>query len=89
MVEQIKARETARQAVRSSESEYDKIQLANTIEKEMLEAAEALDFERAAFLRDQLRELKELPELVLLDSRKKKKKFLVTRKQKRYKKEDS
>ncbi len=88
LAEQIKARETARQAVRSSESEYDKIQLANTIEKEMLEAAEALDFERAAFLRDQLRELKELPELVLLDSRKKKKKFLATRKQKRYKKED-
>ena len=29
----------------------------------MLEAAEALDFERAAFLRDQLKELAELPEL--------------------------
>ena len=30
----------------------------------MLEAAEALDFERAAFLRDQLKELDELPQLV-------------------------
>ncbi|MHC4487541.1 MAG: helicase-related protein, partial [Planctomycetota bacterium] len=68
LTEQIKARETARQAVRSSQTEYD---------------AAALDFERAAFLRDQLRELKELPELVLLDSRKKKKKFLATRKAKR------
>jgi excinuclease ABC subunit B len=83
LTEQIKARETARQAVRSSQTEYDKIELANTIESEMLEAAAALDFERAAFLRDQLRELKELPELVLLDSRKKKKKFLATRKAKR------
>ncbi len=88
LAEQIKARETARQAVRSSETEYDKIELANSIEKEMLEAAQALNFERAAFLRDQLRELKELPELVLLDSRKKKKKYLATRKLKRYKKED-
>jgi len=88
LAEQIKARETARQAVRSSETEYDKIELANSIEKEMLEAAQALDFERAAFLRDQLRELKELPELVLLDSRKKKKKYLAARKLKRYKKED-
>ena len=33
------------------------------IEKEMLAAAETLDFERAAFLRDQLKELKEVPEL--------------------------
>ena len=88
LAEQIKARETARQAVRSSETEYDKIELANSIEKEMLEAAQALDFERAAFLRDQLRELKELPELVLLDSHRKKKKYLATRKLKRYKKED-
>ena len=33
------------------------------IEKEMLAAAEELDFERAAFLRDQLKELKEIPEI--------------------------
>jgi len=88
LTEQIKARETARQAVRSSESEYDKIELANNIEKEMIEAAEALDFERAAFLRDQLRELKELPELVLLDSRKKKSNHLATKKHKKHKKKD-
>jgi excinuclease UvrABC nuclease subunit len=54
----------------------------------MIDAAEALDFEKAAFLRDQLRELKELPELVLFDSRKKKKKYLATRKLKRGKKEN-
>jgi excinuclease UvrABC nuclease subunit len=39
-----------------------------------------LDFEQAAFLRDQLRELKELPELVLVDSRKKKRDFLAIKK---------
>ena len=52
----------------------------------MLEAAQSLDFEQAAFLRDQLRELKELPELVLVNSKKKKRDFLATKKQKRFKK---
>ena len=86
LTEQIKARQTARQAVRFGDSEYEKVELASQIEKEMLEAAQSLDFERAAFLRDQLRELKELPELVLVDSRKKKKNFLAIKKQKRHKK---
>jgi excinuclease ABC subunit B len=63
--EQIKARQTARQAVKFEETEYDKVELASQLEKEMLEAAESLDFERAAMLRDQLRELRDLPELVV------------------------
>jgi len=71
LTEQIKARQTARKAVRFGDSEYEKVELASQIEKEMLEAARSLDFERAAFLRDQLRELKELPELVLIESSKK------------------
>jgi len=82
LTEQIKARQTAQQAVRFGDSEYEKVELASQIEKEMLEAARGMDFERAAFLRDQLRELKELPELVLIDSRKKKRDFLITKKQK-------
>jgi len=86
LTDQIKARQTARQAVRFGDSEYEKVELASQIEKEMLEAAQSLDFERAAFLRDQLRELKELPELVLVNSRKKKSDFLATKKQKRYNK---
>ncbi|MBL7143350.1 MAG: UvrB/UvrC motif-containing protein, partial [Phycisphaerae bacterium] len=80
------ARQTAREAVRFGDSEYEKVELASQIEKEMLEAAQSLDFERAAFLRDQLRELKELPELVLVNSKKKKRDFLATKKQKRFKK---
>jgi excinuclease ABC subunit B len=74
LADEIKARKTARQAVQLGHGEYEKVELASQIEKEMLEAAEALDFERAAFLRDQLRELKELPEFVLIESSKKKRK---------------
>ena len=48
--------------------------------------ARNLDFERAAFLRDQLRQLKELPEFVLLESKEKKRKNLAARKHKRHKK---
>jgi len=66
LTEQIKARQTARQAVRFSDTEYEKVELAAQIEEEMLEAAQMLDFERAAFLRDQLRKLKDLPEFALI-----------------------
>jgi excinuclease ABC subunit B len=86
LAQQIKARQIARQAVQFSDREYERVELAGQIEKEMLEAAEALDFERAAFLRDQLRELKELPEFVLVQSHKKKRDHLAVKKQKRYKK---
>jgi excinuclease ABC subunit B len=65
LTEQIRARQTARDAVRFEEAEYDKVELASQIEKEMLEAAENLDFEKAAKLRDQLKELKDLPELLV------------------------
>ncbi|MFA5422814.1 MAG: excinuclease ABC subunit UvrB [Phycisphaerae bacterium] len=71
LTEQVKARQTAREAVRFEESEYDKVELSAQIEKEMLEAAEALDFERAAMLRDQLKELRDLPELVIESKTKK------------------
>jgi excinuclease ABC subunit B len=73
LADQVKARRTARQAVQLGHGEYEKVELAAQIEKEMLEAAQALDFERAAFLRDQLRELRELPEFVLIESSKKRK----------------
>jgi excinuclease ABC subunit B len=61
--DKLKARQIAQQAVSLSEDEYDAAEIAVQIEKEMLEAAEKLDFERAAFLRDQLKELKELPQI--------------------------
>ncbi len=85
LTQQIKARQTAREAVRFGADEYEKVELASQIETEMLEAARDLDFERAAFLRDQLRELKELPELVLVDSKRKKSSFLAAKNLKRQK----
>ncbi len=81
LTEQIKARQTAREAIRSGADEYEKIELADQIEREMFEAAEELDFERAAFLRDQLRELKELPEFALIEGKKRKKDFMAGKKQ--------
>ncbi|MHC4744014.1 MAG: helicase-related protein, partial [Planctomycetota bacterium] len=85
LTEQVKARKVAREAVRLGDSEYDKVQLASQIEQEMLEAAQALEFEKAAYLRDQLKELKELPELVLVDSKRKKRDFLAAKKLEREK----
>ncbi|MGB7581550.1 MAG: excinuclease ABC subunit UvrB [Sedimentisphaerales bacterium] len=81
---EFKARQAAREAVRFEPDEFEKVELVGQIEKEMLEAAAALDFERAAFLRDKLKELKELPQMVLLDSKKKKSEFLATKKLKRF-----
>jgi excinuclease ABC subunit B len=79
--EQLKAKKTAQKALRFDADEYEKTELAGVIEQEMLEAATALDFERAAFLRDQLKELKELPDMVLFESKKKKTAFLESKKQ--------
>jgi len=72
--EQIKARKTAKHAIRLGDDEFEKTELAAQIEKEMLEAAENLDFERAAVLKKQLKELKELPELIITSKSKTKKK---------------
>ncbi|MFC1677742.1 excinuclease ABC subunit UvrB [Planctomycetota bacterium] len=74
LTEQIKARKTAADAVRFGTDEYEKVELATQIEKEMLEAAETLDFEKAAFLRDQLQQLKDLPQLVVESKTRKDKK---------------
>ena len=49
--------EVERNVVRESGVEYDVHRAINELEREMLEAAEALEFERAAVLRDELREL--------------------------------
>lgn len=58
----LKARKIAAEAIHASELELDKTELAAELKKQMYAAAEALDFEKAAQLRDQLKELEELPE---------------------------
>jgi len=61
---ELKARQTARMAIagRQEEPTYRRDELLEMLEKEMLEAAEQLDFELAARLRDQMSELRDLPE---------------------------
>jgi excinuclease ABC subunit B len=59
--QEISARKIAREAVQASEEAYDRGELIRKLEAQMLEAAEKLDFERAAEFRDRLRELEAAP----------------------------
>ena len=54
------AREREEMVVRESGVDYDVHRAINEVEEEMLEAAKALEFERAATLRDELIELKRM-----------------------------
>lgn len=60
--EELLIRETSREVekciVRESGVDYDIYKTIEELEQEMLEAAQALEFERAAILRDEIRELK-------------------------------
>jgi len=59
---QLAARKTARKALGArTQKQYDREELIGMIEREMFEAAERLEFEKAAKLRDQLEELKSMP----------------------------
>ncbi|MCK6485499.1 MAG: excinuclease ABC subunit UvrB [Phycisphaerae bacterium] len=60
---EISARKTAREALRLSEEQYGTAETIAILEQEMLEAAEELEYERAAQLRDRIRKLKEQPML--------------------------
>jgi excinuclease ABC subunit B len=60
---EVAAMRRVREAVHEEEGEYDRDELVRQLEQEMLEAAEELDFERAAALRDHIKELKDSPEL--------------------------
>jgi excinuclease ABC subunit B len=56
---ELKARKTAREAVRDSEPEFEVAELTRILEAEMIEAAQAMEFEKAAALRDQVKALKQ------------------------------
>jgi len=61
---ELRARETARRAVGiESETEFNLTELVADLEKEMLVAAENLEFEKAALIRDRIAELKSQPEI--------------------------
>ena len=59
LAEQLKARKVAREAIHATEEEYDQTELLAQLEKEMLQAAKDLDFEKAATLRDRVAKLKD------------------------------
>jgi len=59
LAEQLQARRTARQAIHATQREYDSTELISELEAQMFEAAEVLEFEKAARLRDRIKQLKE------------------------------
>ncbi len=61
---ELQARKTARAAVgiQRTDEEYDPEELIGQLEKDMFEAAERLDFEKAAALRDRVSDLKAMPD---------------------------
>jgi len=61
---ELQARKTARAAAgaRRNEEEFDRDELVARLEEEMLDAAQRLEFEKAARLRDQIAELKAMPD---------------------------
>ena len=61
----VAAHKVAAAAIQASEEELDRTELIAMLEKDMLTAAEALEFERAAQLRDRIKELKGMPELMV------------------------
>jgi len=54
LADQLRARRVAREAIHASEEEFDTTELLAELEAEMYEAAEALEFEKAAIIRDRI-----------------------------------
>ncbi|NLF31621.1 MAG: excinuclease ABC subunit UvrB [Planctomycetes bacterium] len=59
LTKQIAARKVAREAIAASEEEITAVELIAELEQEMFDAAEQLEFEKAARLRDRIAKLKE------------------------------
>jgi excinuclease ABC subunit B len=59
LAEELSAHRVAREAINVTEDEFDRTELITRLEAEMLEAAEALEFELAASLRDRIAKLKD------------------------------
>src|SRR5438034_4080024 len=58
---EIKARRTTAAVIRADEEQLDQGEIVKLLEEEMLQAAKNLEFERAAQLRDKLKEMKGAP----------------------------
>ncbi|GMU84566.1 MAG: UvrABC system protein B [Planctomycetota bacterium] len=59
LLTEVAAMRRVREAVHADEEDYDRDELLVDLEKEMLQAAEELDFEKAASLRDHISKLKQ------------------------------
>jgi excinuclease ABC subunit B len=59
LADQLRAHRVARDAISASEREFDTTELISELEQKMFEAAENLEFETAARLRDKINELKQ------------------------------
>ena len=57
----MKARRTVQEAIHADDEQLDQTEIVKLLEEEMLEAAQNLEFERAAQLRDKLNEMKGAP----------------------------
>jgi excinuclease ABC subunit B len=58
---EVKARKTAQEAIHANDSQFDQTEIIRLLEEEMLQAAQNLEFERAAQLRDKISEIKGTP----------------------------
>jgi excinuclease ABC subunit B len=58
---EVKARRTAAEAIHANEEQLDQGEIVKLLEEEMLQAAKNLEFERAAQLRDKLKEMNGAP----------------------------
>jgi len=59
LADQLRARKVAREAIHASEDQFDRLELIQRLEEQMYKAAEELEFEAAARLRDRVEQLKE------------------------------
>ncbi len=60
---EFQARKLAEEIITHDGTKYDRQELIITLEKEMFAAAEAMEFEKAARLRDQIQELNDAPQI--------------------------
>lgn len=59
LAHELQARKTAREAVASNEPAYELAEMARMLQEEMLAAAQSLDFEKAAHMRDAISKLRQ------------------------------
>ncbi|WP_432797141.1 excinuclease ABC subunit UvrB [Poriferisphaera sp. WC338] len=59
---ELRARKTARDAINITEQEFDRAELIQQLEEQMLTAANNLEFEKAALTRDKIKQIKDLPD---------------------------